>query len=119
MAVRLGLVRLGLDVGGTFTDLVLQDGAGRLTATKVPTTHDDLVRGLFDGLATLAAMTGESEADLLSRIGVIVHGTTVATNAVLTETGARTGLITTQGFRDILAMRRGLRLHAQLQEPAA
>ena len=109
MAVRLGLVRLGLDVGGTFTDLVLQDGAGRLTATKVPTTHDDLVRGLFDGLATLAAMTGESEADLLSRIGVIVHGTTVATNAVLTETGARTGLITTQGFRDILAMRRGLR----------
>ncbi len=109
MNVRRDLVRLGLDVGGTFTDLVLQDGAGRLTATKVPTTHDDLVRGLFDGLATLAATTGESDTGLLSRIDVIVHGTTVATNAVLTETGARTGLITTKGFRDILAMRRGLR----------
>jgi N-methylhydantoinase A len=102
-------IRLGLDVGGTFTDLVLQDANGRLSATKVPTTHDDLVRGLLDGLRALAAGAGESETGLLSRIDAIVHGTTVATNAVLTETGARTGLITTKGFRDILAMRRGLR----------
>jgi N-methylhydantoinase A len=102
-------VRLGLDVGGTFTDLVLQDASGRLSATKVPTTHDDLVRGLLDGLRTLAGTAGESERSLLTRVDAIVHGTTVATNAVLTETGAHTGLITTKGFRDILAMRRGLR----------
>jgi N-methylhydantoinase A len=101
--------RLGLDVGGTFTDLVLSDGAGKVLAAKSPTTRDNLVAGLFDGLDSLAAELNCNVAELLSRIDVIVHGTTVATNAVLTETGARTGLITTRGFRDILAMRRGLR----------
>ncbi len=102
-------VRLGLDVGGTFTDLVLDDGTGTVRARKVPTTHDDLMRGLLDGLAALAADEGITADTLLARIDLIVHGTTVATNAVLTETGARTGLLTTAGFRDILAMRRGLR----------
>lgn len=102
-------LRLGLDVGGTFTDLVLTDQKGNVTATKAPTTHDDLIVGLFEGLRTLAESAGTTRRDLLARIEVIVHGTTVATNAVLTETGARTGLITTRGFRDILAMRRGLR----------
>ena len=103
------MIRLGLDVGGTFTDLVLDDGSGVVRARKVPTTHHDLMQGLIDGLAALAADDGGAADDLLARIDLIVHGTTVATNAVLTETGARTGLITTEGFRDILAMRRGLR----------
>jgi N-methylhydantoinase A len=102
-------LRLGLDVGGTFTDLVVEDEAGQITATKAPTTHHDLMHGLFEGLDTLAASVGSTTRDLLGRVDVIVHGTTVATNAVLTETGARTGLITTKGFRDILAMRRGIR----------
>ncbi|HEY0438989.1 MAG TPA: hydantoinase/oxoprolinase family protein [Xanthobacteraceae bacterium] len=102
-------LRLGLDVGGTFTDLVLVDENGAIAATKAPTTHDDLIVGLFEGLGILAGAKGWTTAELLSRVGVIVHGTTVATNAVLTETGARTGLITTRGFRDILAMRRGIR----------
>jgi N-methylhydantoinase A len=101
--------RLGLDVGGTFTDLVLADEAGRVVAAKAPTTRDNLVVGLFEGLDRLTADMGCTTAELLSRVDVVVHGTTVATNAVLTETGARTGLITTRGFRDILAMRRGLR----------
>jgi N-methylhydantoinase A len=101
--------RLGLDVGGTFTDLVLADEQGRIVAAKAPTTRDDLVAGLFDGLARLAGEVGCETPELLAQIDVMVHGTTVATNAVLTETGARTGLITTRGFRDILAMRRGLR----------
>jgi N-methylhydantoinase A len=101
--------RLGLDVGGTFTDLVLSDERGNIAAAKAPTTHDDLIVGLLDGLQTLAESIGTDASALLAQIAVILHGTTVATNAVLTETGARTGLITTRGFRDILAMRRGLR----------
>jgi N-methylhydantoinase A len=101
--------RIGLDVGGTFTDLVLAGGGERIVVVKTPTTRDDLVMGLLAGLDQLAGELGLSQADLLGRTEAMVHGTTVATNAVLTETGARTGLITTRGFRDILAMRRGIR----------
>lgn len=101
--------RLGLDIGGTFTDLVLVDELGRNTSTKVPTTHNDLIEGLLHGLDVLASLLGTTSVRLIGSITSIVHGTTVATNAVLTQRGARTGLITTKGFRDILAMRRGLR----------
>ena len=102
-------LHLGIDVGGTFTDLVCagQDGAGWVT--KVPTTPDDPSVGVMSGLAELARLRDEPVRALLAQTEVIVHGTTVATNAILTGRGARTGLITTRGVRDALEMRRGVR----------
>ena len=90
---------VGVDIGGTHTDLIfVDDETGRLSVAKVPTTPDNQAEGLFDGLAALAV--GASEIDLL------IHGTTVATNATIERTGARCGLITTRGFRDVLELRR-------------
>ena len=90
---------IGVDVGGTFTDLVLADtDTGRATVHKVPTTPDDPSIGVTEGVIALCAM-----ADLNpSRIDQVLHGTTIATNAVLEHRGAVTGLITTRGYRDIL-----------------
>ena len=91
-------VRLGIDVGGTFTDLVVCDEeAGLLTLHKVPTTPQDIAQGLLHGLKK----TGVSAGDFAE----IAHGTTVATNAVLERKGARTALLTTEGFRDLLDLR--------------
>ena len=90
---------VGVDIGGTHTDLIfVDDEAGRLSVAKVPTTPDNQAQGLFDGLAALAV--GASEIDLL------IHGTTVATNATIERTGAHCGLITTRGFGDVLELRR-------------
>lgn len=88
--------RIGIDIGGTFTDFVLlQDG--RLTIHKLPTTPDQPARALLDGIATLGLPQG------------IIHGTTVATNALLEQRGARTALLTTAGFADVLVIGRGVR----------
>jgi len=90
---------IGVDVGGTFTDVFfLDEAAGRCDVAKTPSTRDDQSRGIREGIAM-------READL-RRIGTIVHGTTVGTNALLERKGARTGVITTAGFRDVLEMRR-------------
>jgi N-methylhydantoinase A len=90
---------VGVDVGGTFTDIfVLDEAAGTVTTVKVPSTRDDQSRGFVQGI-------GQRVADF-ARIGTIVHGTTVGTNALLERKGARTGIITTEGFRDVLEMRR-------------
>ncbi len=95
-------LRIGIDVGGTFTDLVLCDGAeGSLCLAKVPTTPQDIALGLLQGLRQSGAPAG--------RIAEIAHGTTVATNAILERKGARTGLLTTAGFRDLLELRDGRR----------
>ena len=94
--------RAGIDIGGTFTDLVLAGEDGSIHAEKLLTTPDDFGRGIADGLAAALRKVGASAGDL----DVIVHGTTVATNAVLEGKGAKTGLITTEGFRDILELRR-------------
>ena len=89
---------IGVDVGGTFTDLFYFDEAARRFQTaKVPSNRGDEAVGFLDGLKTLGTI-----ADFSS----IVHGTTVGTNALLERKGARTGLITTRGFRDVLEMRR-------------
>jgi len=94
--------RIGIDIGGTFTDIVLMGTDGRLVAKKVSSTADDYVRAITGGLEEAFA-----EGDLAaSQVAEIVHGTTVATNAILEHRGARTGLITTRGFRDILEIRR-------------
>ena len=89
---------VGVDVGGTFTDLFfLDEAAGTFRTAKVPSNRGDEVVGFLEGLKTFGA---------LSALGSIVHGTTVGTNALLERKGARIGVITTAGFRDVLEMRR-------------
>ncbi|MCE2525212.1 MAG: hydantoinase/oxoprolinase family protein [Acidimicrobiia bacterium] len=100
---------VGVDVGGTFTDLVCVSDDGTMTATKVPNVGDDPSTDVCAGLDDLAGRLGVSREAFYEVIEVIVHGTTVATNAILTGRIARTGLITTLGFRDALEMRRGIR----------
>jgi N-methylhydantoinase A len=94
--------RIGIDIGGTFTDIALCDEAGRVDIRKVASTPDDYSRGIAEGLA---ALVGEMGIDPAAITG-IVHATTVATNTILEMKGARTGLVTTAGFRDVLEMRR-------------
>ncbi|HBY98016.1 MAG TPA: 5-oxoprolinase [Chloroflexi bacterium] len=101
--------RLGIDVGGTFTDFLLLDGDGTAALYKTSTTPEDPATGLMNGLVEMAAERNVVLADFVRAIDVIVHGTTVATNAVLTGSGAATALLTTEGFRDALEMRRGIR----------
>ena len=108
---------VGIDVGGTFTDLVLFDTAdGSLIEHKTPSTPHDPAQGVLSGLAELASMVSLERAALLTQVSLIVHGTTVTTNAVLTGGGARTALLTTEGFRDVLAMRRGVRSREHLYD---
>jgi N-methylhydantoinase A len=97
-------VRLAVDTGGTFTDLVVEDDDGVLHLFKSPTTPDDPVRGVLDVLAVAAEALGP---DVLSRSSVFVHGTTRAINAILTGTTARTAFLTTEGHPDVLLFREG------------
>jgi len=94
--------RVGVDVGGTFTDVVLLGDDGRMVARKVSSTPEDYSRGIAEGVAAALADCGAAPGDVAS----VVHATTVATNTILEQKGARTGLITTRGFRDVLEMRR-------------
>jgi N-methylhydantoinase A len=102
-------MRIGIDVGGTFTDLVAIDDRGVATLAKVPSTPDDPSRGVLDGLARLAETLALPTAALLRAANRIVHGTTVATNALLEGKGARTGMLVTAGHRDVIEMREGLK----------
>jgi N-methylhydantoinase A len=101
--------RIGVDVGGTFTDLVAVDDFGAATLAKVPSTPDDPSVGVLDGLKLLADTLGLELSALLGKTERIVHGTTVATNALLERKGARVGLLTTEGHRDVIEMREGLK----------
>ena len=89
--------RVGIDVGGTFTDVVLEAGGAR-TSAKVLTTSQGPEKGVIDGLQEALRKAGLAPGD----VGLVLHGTTLATNAVLERRGARTAFITTAGFRDIL-----------------
>ncbi len=104
-----GMWRIGIDVGGTFTDLVAVDQAGRVVHAKSPSTPADQSLGVMEGLARLAEAAGIAREALLASAERIVHGTTVATNALLERKGARVGLLTTEGHIDILEMREGLK----------
>jgi N-methylhydantoinase A len=101
--------RIGIDVGGTFTDLVAVDEAGRVVHTKSASTPGDQSVGVMDGLALLAEALDLETAAMLANTERIVHGTTVATNALLERKGARVGLLTTAGHIDVLEMREGLK----------
>lgn len=94
-----GLARIGADIGGTFTDVVLETPTKR-HSTKVLTTYDAPERALLDGIAVLLAEAGLTAGD----VGLVVHGTTLATNALIERRGAKTALLTTEGFRDVLEM---------------
>ena len=94
--------RIGVDIGGTFTDIVLLGSDGSVFTKKLSSTPDDFGRGIVLGLADVLAEVGAAPAD----VDDVVHATTVATNAVLEGKGAKTGLIATKGFRDVLEMRR-------------
>jgi N-methylhydantoinase A/oxoprolinase/acetone carboxylase beta subunit len=95
-------IRVGADVGGTFTDLMMADDAGRVWAHKVPSTPPHFEQAVLKGIEHLLL----NEAGEGATVAQVAHGTTVATNAVLEHRGARTALITTRGFRDVLELRR-------------
>src|SRR5512140_170596 len=101
--------RIGIDVGGTFTDYLLLRPDGGTHVHKVLSSPADPSEAVLRGLADLAAGAGAPLAGFLRQVDIVVHGTTVTTNAVLTGHTARTGLLTTHGFRDALEMRRGVR----------
>ena len=92
-------VRIGIDIGGTFTDVVAVDRDGRVAVCKLPSTPGDYGTAIVDGVSQVVMGAG-------AEVTEVIHGTTVATNAVLGGTGARTGLITTRGFRDVLEIGR-------------
>ncbi|MDP7416470.1 MAG: hydantoinase/oxoprolinase N-terminal domain-containing protein, partial [Desulfobacterales bacterium] len=101
--------KIGIDVGGTFTDflLSLEDGASRIY--KVLSTPQEPSIAVIRGLETMASELDMRIEEFLQQVSVIVHGTTVTTNAVLTRSGSKTALLTTKGLRDTLEMRRGIR----------
>jgi N-methylhydantoinase A len=95
--------RIGVDVGGTFTDVVAWDPVGRMESCKVPTTPANPAEGVLNGIAALVPRTGPWAS--------LAHGTTMVTNAIVERRGAPVGLITTRGFRDVLEIGRMSRLH--------
>jgi N-methylhydantoinase A len=98
--------RIGVDIGGTFTDVALVDDAsGRIGVAKVPTTPADLA----DGVLAVLGMAMERHGVAAAEVGLLSHATTIVTNAILEERGARAALVTTRGFRDVLELRRSAR----------
>jgi N-methylhydantoinase A len=101
--------RIGVDVGGTFTDLVMADSTGATWVAKVLSVTEDPSRGVVAALERLASDLGTEIGNVLGNCHLFVHGSTVATNTMLEGKGATVGLLTTEGFRDALELRRGLR----------
>ena len=93
-------IRLGADIGGTFTDIVL-DCRGKMTSTKVLTNYAAPEQAILDGMDQVLAEAGIGYGDL----EIVIHGTTLATNALIERRGARTAFVTTEGFRDVIEMR--------------
>src|ERR1700733_9735993 len=96
---------VGVDIGGTFTDIVCTGSDGSLRLMKRPTTRGDPAEAVREALAAMRAEWGIDPA----AIGRFVHGSTVATNAVIERKGARTGIVTTAGFKDVLEIGRQMR----------
>lgn len=105
----LGPYRIGVDVGGTFTDVVCLGADGATLLAKAATTPEDQSRGVLDGLSALAGLLHLTLRELLEETERLVHGTTVATNALLERRTARVAMLTTAGHRDVIEMREGLK----------
>ena len=110
-------IRMGVDIGGTFTDVVLETGRAQFSA-KVLTTYGAPEDAIIDGMAQVCAKAGVAPGAITQ----IIHGTTLATNALIERRGAKTALITTEGFRDVIEMRTESRfeqydLNLELPEP--
>lgn len=97
---------IGVDVGGTFTDCVVMDEQGGLTFGKASSTPPNFGTGVLNSVAVAANSIGLSPDELLKQSILFCHGSTVATNAMLTRTGSKTGLITTEGFEDTIILMR-------------
>jgi N-methylhydantoinase A len=108
--------RIGVDVGGTFTDLILVAPDGNIRLVKTPSTLEDQSEGFMTGLTMLAADRGLDTCALLEATDLIVHGTTTADNTMIEMNGALTGLITTEGHRDEIDIRRGFK--EEIWDPA-
>ncbi len=102
-------ISIGIDVGGTFTDFVVVEGDTAPRYFKTASTPQAPSNAVMNGLGDIAESYGLSAAELMSRTRLFIHGTTVATNTLLERKGAPVGLITTEGFRDLLALREGLK----------
>src|SRR4030088_3634456 len=100
---------IGIDVGGTYTDLVAIDETGKTVFAKSPSTPSDQSVGVMAGLEQLARRLKLTRAQMLGLTDRVVHGTTVATNALLEQKGAHVALLTTEGHRDVIEMREGLK----------
>src|SRR5688572_2672638 len=100
---------VGIDIGGTFTDCAIVDGAGKLLTTKVPSTPGDFSRGMMDALGAGAQALGVKLDDFCRDIAFLSHGTTVGTNTIIQKKGAKVGLITTRGHEDAIHIMRGSR----------
>jgi len=100
---------IGIDTGGTFTDLICVDEKGESIIIKAPSTPEDPSVAIVNGLQGMAEIIGTDLSAFLSDVTRICHGTTVTTNTVLTWTGAKVGMLCTKGFRDILGIRFGIR----------
>jgi N-methylhydantoinase A len=110
-------MRFSIDIGGTFTDLVIEDDDGRLWLEKSPTTPDDPVYGILNVLEAAARAMGLSRRAMLARGEILIHATTRALNAVLTNSTARTAFLTTKGHPDILLLREGGRERFNYVQP--
>lgn len=100
---------VSIDVGGTFTDCLVLDGDGAVRAFKAPTTPRSPAEGVMQVLQKAARTQGQSLDEFIGGIELLIHGTTLATNALVERRGATVGMLTTKGFRDILALRRGFK----------
>ena len=99
---------IGIDTGGTFTDVVVMSRSGEVWTAKASTTPDDFSRGVMDALTEAARVLSVERADLLKRCILFKHGSTVATNALITRTGVKVGFITTRGFEDTTEIMRAI-----------
>jgi N-methylhydantoinase A len=99
---------IGIDTGGTFTDAVVMSEAGQVWTAKASTTPDDFSRGVMDALTEAAKTVGVDRRELLERTSLFKHGSTVATNALITHSGVKVGFITTRGFEDTTEIMRAI-----------
>jgi N-methylhydantoinase A len=99
---------IGVDTGGTFTDVVVLGGAGEVWTAKASTTPDDFSRGVMDAVKEAASAVGIESKELLNQTTLFKHGSTVATNALITHNGCKVGFITTKGFEDTTEIMRAI-----------